>query len=162
LKNEKGELEDIVRYSNTDPWPREADGNGPSLQLISPGLDNNLYSSWYTSSSILFSPGSPNGGSSTEREKPASNIDLFIYPNPLGEIMYVDLNLEHSAYVQLSIYTLTGSLVNSTHFQAGGGHEIITWQHELNSPGAYILKLMAQDQEGTREESILLIYSGQR
>jgi hypothetical protein len=161
LKNEKGELEDIVRYSNRSPWPPEADGKGPSLQLISPELDNNLYSSWYTSSGTLFTPGSPNGGTSAEGETPVQGIDLLVYPNPMDETIYIELTGEPGSSVHLSIYTLTGSLVNSALFHSGGGHETLSWQHELKYPGAYIMKVMVQEQERIREQSVLLIYSGQ-
>jgi hypothetical protein len=92
---------------------------------------------------------------------PLPGIDLLAYPNPLGETIYIELTMEPGASVHLSILTLTGSLVNGALFQTGGGHETISWQHELEYPGAYIMKVMVQEQERIREQSLLLIYSGQ-
>ena len=37
---------DRVVYDDDPPWPTEPDGNGPSLELVNPALDNALYSSW--------------------------------------------------------------------------------------------------------------------
>ena len=42
-------LVDFVEYSDVAPWPTEPDGNGPTLELINPNLDNNLASSWAAS-----------------------------------------------------------------------------------------------------------------
>lgn len=160
LKSDKGELEDMVRYASKDPWPVEADGTGPSLQLISPELDNNLYLNWYATSGPLFSPGSPNGGSSSEDGTPGSERYLNVYPNPMGEVIYLDLDEEPFAEVDLRIYSLTGSLVSSTLYHTEGGFQTITWQHKLENPGAYILKVTVQDRKSSREESRLLIFSG--
>jgi len=40
---------DQVTYDDTAPWPGAPDGNGPSLELIDPALDNSLVASWATS-----------------------------------------------------------------------------------------------------------------
>ena len=37
---------DIVRYADDGPWPDAADGDGPSLELIHPSLDNEFPESW--------------------------------------------------------------------------------------------------------------------
>jgi hypothetical protein len=39
-------LVDVVEFDDTAPWPTEADGDGPALELIDPSLDNNDASSW--------------------------------------------------------------------------------------------------------------------
>lgn len=162
LKSDKGELEDMVRYGSEDPWPVEADGSGPSLQLISPDLDNNLYSSWYASSGLLFSPGSPNGGSSSKEGTSESQRYLNVYPNPMGDVIFLDLEEEPFAELQLRIYSLTGSLLNSALYETEGGFQTITWKHKLENPGAYILKVTVKDRESSREESRLLIFSETR
>ncbi len=64
-------LNDIVDYSDSSPWPTEPDGDGPSLSLISPDLDNSLAESWKASNQEGGTPGAwnfpivvtaPNGG----------------------------------------------------------------------------------------------------
>ena len=57
LKNADGELIDEVDYDDNSPWPTEADGDGPTLQLISPNLNNALAQSWQA---IPATPGALN------------------------------------------------------------------------------------------------------
>ncbi len=58
LKNANGVLIDEVEYDDKSPWPTEPDGDGPTLQLIDPGLDNALASSW---KGTPATPGANNG-----------------------------------------------------------------------------------------------------
>ena len=44
LYNNDGFLVDSLTYSDSSPWPEQADGNGPSLELISPFLRSLLFS----------------------------------------------------------------------------------------------------------------------
>ncbi|MFK5856466.1 MAG: lamin tail domain-containing protein, partial [Bacteroidota bacterium] len=64
-------LVDIVVYDDYDPWPTEPDGDGPTLSLIHPDLDNSLAESWAPSNQDGGTPGAfnfpivltaPNGG----------------------------------------------------------------------------------------------------
>ena len=57
-----GILKDSVSYDDISPWPIEPDGNGPTLELISPDLDNTLAESWI-SSQYFGSPGEENTAS---------------------------------------------------------------------------------------------------
>jgi len=63
---------DSVLYDDADPWPSEADGNGPSLELIDPFLDNNDGANWQFSggatgviiegNEVKGTPGAENSG----------------------------------------------------------------------------------------------------
>ncbi len=162
LKNSKGELEDIVQYDNQAPWPVAADGKGPSLQLLAPDLDNNHYSSWYASSGLPYSPGSPNGGSSTEESHLLPENTIHIYPNPMGELMFLELNEDPGSRIQVGIFNLSGIQLNSFVFQAAGGFETTFWQHQIDNPGAYIVRILVQHPDHWREESHLMIFTGIR
>ena len=54
-----GSLVDTVRYDDDDPWPLSADGNGPTLELKHPTLDNALWESW-SASEGYGTPGAQN------------------------------------------------------------------------------------------------------
>jgi len=160
LKNEHGDLEDYVSYDDKAPWPEEADGTGPSLQLISPELDNNLYSSWYAASRLQYSPGSPNGGNSIEAKDLQEEQYVHIYPIPMGELMYLDLDEMPGTKMRLTIFSLTGTRVNSALFYIEGGRQTISWQHRLENPGAYILRVDLEQPGNLIRLSRLFIYSG--
>jgi len=49
LVNNVGDTLDIVDYSNGGVWPSEASGNGPSLTLCNPNMDNNNGANWLPS-----------------------------------------------------------------------------------------------------------------
>ena len=53
-------LVDEVNYDDSSPWPLEPDGNGPTLELIHPSLDNDLGVNWATSDDNGGTPGMVN------------------------------------------------------------------------------------------------------
>jgi len=55
-----GYLVDFVEYDDTDPWPTEPDGNGPTLELINAHLDNSVAESWAASIEPHGTPGAVN------------------------------------------------------------------------------------------------------
>ena len=60
LFDSNGLLVDEVEYDDEDPWPVEADGNGPTLELIHPSLDNNMAENWKASNSNNGTPSAEN------------------------------------------------------------------------------------------------------
>ncbi len=58
LRNAVGEVVDKVTYNDGFPWPTAAGGEGVSMELIHPSLDNNLGGSWRSGSEPT--PGDPN------------------------------------------------------------------------------------------------------
>ena len=57
LSDDNGELVDVVEYDNSFPWSTEPDGNGPTLELIHPSLDNSLPANWSASNINGGTPG---------------------------------------------------------------------------------------------------------
>jgi hypothetical protein len=60
LFDASGALHDSVAYNDGGAWPGSADGNGPSLELLHPSLDNNLPTSWDPSTVDWGTPGAQN------------------------------------------------------------------------------------------------------
>jgi len=61
---------DTVTYNDSFPWPDEADGTGPSLQLINQDSHNNRAANWAVSTFIKYTPNEPNAFDSSESSPP--------------------------------------------------------------------------------------------
>lgn len=48
-----GTVIDSVSYDDSAPWPKAADGDGPSLSICNPLADNSLAESWHASTNFL-------------------------------------------------------------------------------------------------------------
>ena len=75
-----GNIIDQVHYSDSLPWPMEADGEGPYLQLKDLDADNSLAENWTT------------GDDLTGIKKFAENQNLALYPNPTSGKIHVALS----------------------------------------------------------------------
>lgn len=60
LSNDLGHLVDQVMYGDGPPWVTTPDGDGPSLSLVSPELDNSLAINWVASDLLGGTPGAAN------------------------------------------------------------------------------------------------------
>ena len=54
------EIDYVYYWDNEEGWPTEPDGDGPSLELISPELDNSLSVNWQASFATFGTPGAVN------------------------------------------------------------------------------------------------------
>ena len=71
LYDQDDNLVDTVTYDDGDPWPTEPDGDGPSLELISPTMDNSLASSWQAS----YVDGGTPGAQNSQAEMPILTLE---------------------------------------------------------------------------------------
>ena len=53
IKNSNGIVISEVEYSDDAPWPTEADGDGPSLELLNPNGDFNNGTNWIAATSLV-------------------------------------------------------------------------------------------------------------
>ncbi len=78
-------------YFDTDPWPEEADGDGPSLTSVevNPTGDPNNVAYWKTSS---FTHGSPffEEGNFSSTDSKVNTINYLIFPNPTSGHLNVE------------------------------------------------------------------------
>jgi len=82
LFDSNGNLVDEVTYDDADPWPAEADGAGPTLELIHPFLDNGLGQNWSASDIYGGTPGIINSVYSAE------NSNSIAFEIVINEINY--------------------------------------------------------------------------
>lgn len=129
LFNNDGVLQDEVHYEAVEPWPICPAGNGPTLELIGPELDNNLAESW----KCINNHGSP-GAANTEAYaiEEISTPAFKTYPNPVNNILYIT-GIENSALVKL--YSPSGQVLISDF--SNGQLDV-----SMLSPGVYILDIL--------------------
>jgi hypothetical protein len=94
LFNTEGLLVDYVLYDDNAPWPTAPDGNGPTLELISTNLDNNLAGSWDASS---FNYGSP--GQINQAFQPIFLANFSVEPAADGALLQWTVNAENQGFV---------------------------------------------------------------
>lgn len=85
LLDPNGLLVDEVNYSDGGAWPVEADGTGPSLELINYDLDNNDGANWCANGPVNGTPGAQNScfamivegctNPAADNYDPAANVD---------------------------------------------------------------------------------------
>jgi len=100
LSDAFGNTIDEVSYTDSDPWPEAADGSGSYLKLVDLNLDNSLATNWIASAETLS----------------VENIlnelqQLFVYPNPIKNIITIQLNSLKNEFLKFSIYDLLGQSV---------------------------------------------------
>ena len=131
LYDNNGLIVDQVQYDDEDPWPTGPDGNGPSLELINPDLDNNIGENW-TASVNHGTPGELNSnytGNANNSDIQINNV-LKSWPNPFyfnnqkGNVIKINYSVKSLANTTLDIYNIKGQ-------------KIISLVNEKKKPGIY-------------------------
>ena len=120
--NAELELQDEVHYGTVDPWPSCANGQGPTLELKTPNLDNSLPESW-DCLSTYGSPGVVNGA--TLGVEYLDTNKILMYPNPVEDYLYIK-GLKKDAYVRIIdtngkiiVQRITNDKVHLGHLEPG-------------------------------------------
>ncbi len=148
--NDIGELVDSVQYDDNEPWPIDPDGEGPTLELINPNLENDVPQSW-ASSEGYGTPGEQNSTYQyldTDKQLYLPNeIQLYAsYPNPFNSgttiPFYIPVNANDEE-IHINVYNLRGQLVNTIlNTRLHPGKHEVQWQPAHISSGVYFLQLI--------------------
>lgn len=109
LFDQSGLIQDVVEYDNNEPWPEAANGNGFTLELINPELDNSQAENWTT----VNEAGSP-GMANTETTSVIdlnTNGSISIYPIPTSEILFIDIELSTKSDVDIKLVSIDGKIM---------------------------------------------------
>jgi hypothetical protein len=156
-----GILKDIVTFTDSSPWPTEADGDGPSLELKNPTLDNSLAENW-SASSGAGTPGSQNSTFVSAMDKRSGmelrGFQLYPnFPNPFNPSTSIRYQLSAFSHVDLSIYNNLGQkVVTLIRGDENRGLHTIQWNgKDANgqkvSSGIYYTVLKAEPQVQTHK-----------
>ncbi len=131
-----GDLIDSVRYDDDDPWPNEPDGNGPTLELISPDLDNDLPESW-VESYRYGTPGAQNFSNTIEK-----NILKQNYPNPFNGDTNIPYSIKTPGVVTIRLFDIFGKeMVTLLNERKEISSYVLSWNSAGLSNGVYIYTL---------------------
>ena len=94
IYNNNATLVDTVNYDDVAPWPTRPDGQGATLELLSPSLDNALGENWKASAiNTHGTPGAENSiNVSLDEPVTSDKLSLTIYPNPFRNTAMLKIN----------------------------------------------------------------------
>jgi parallel beta-helix repeat protein len=144
LYNHTGIMIDSVLFGNDSPWPAEPNGQGPTLELKNPFLDNTLGENW-AASEAHGTPGAINScfvsNSIIESE---DGISMNVFPNPSNGKFQIDFYCQDSGNVVISIFDFTGKQVHEFSHKIDL-HGITSIKlEEVLTAGLYIIRVNIQ------------------
>lgn len=140
LYDEELTLQDEVVYLPTFPWPGVANGEGPTLELIRPELDNSLAQNWMARADAFGTPGRSNRTSTSTTFSPLAEFQYF--PNPFSDQINLSFRLTESAAVRVSLYDARGVAVHEiVNGRLSGGFHDFTAQLSHLPKGLYFLEI---------------------
>ncbi len=140
-----------IRFNDKDPWPSEADGQGPSLVArdVNPQGDPAQPSYWGLS---YFKHGSPgrDDKTATDITEPAAQPQAFRlyqnYPNPFNPRTRIRFDVPRDAHIFVRLYNALGQQVDIlTDKSYSAGSHTITWSAENPAAGVYFVRLDAEE-----------------
>jgi hypothetical protein len=142
-------LIDFVQYDALPPWPTAAAGNGATLELINPDVDNSQVENW--KASINYgTPGQINSvytvTALNDNEEIQQRPEIFKlsqnYPNPFNPSTIINYELPITNYVDLSIYNTIGQKVKTlvSQKQTAGKYQV-EWDASGFASGVYYYRL---------------------
>ena len=153
LFDNTGILVDSLEYNDINPWPTEADGNGPTLELISSELDNNLGENW----DACAAPGFEHGTPSTQNNdcslgiEDFSNVKVIVYPNPIKTQATIIVSNIASPLV-LKVYDMLGREITT---MKSNSNKFIFTKGNLNT-GIYLLKILTLDHTLIQTQKLII------
>jgi parallel beta-helix repeat protein len=141
LYNHTGIMIDSVVYGNASPWPTEPNGQGPTLELKNPFLDNSLGQNW-AASEAHGTPGAINSCFvSNSIIESGDGFLVNVFPNPSNGKFQIDFYCQDSGTAVISVFNYTGKLVKElTQEVTTPGITSVKINETLN-PGLFIVRI---------------------
>ncbi len=160
LHDDAGFLVDSVAYSDLPPWPLEADGGGPTLELMDPLADNSLASSWRASTVRGGTPGAANSvtvGVDQSTPLPDEYILGTPFPNPFAGSTTLTYAVPRPGRTSIRVYDTLGrrvaTLVDET---APAGYQSVVWDAKGLPSGVYLVRLSGSQGEVAAQSAVVV------
>ncbi len=134
LRNNLNLTVDSVSYSRSAPWP-VIPGDGYSIKLIDPLLDNSLAENWKVSDKKHGTP---------YRPEVTQQLEALIFPNPVRDFAIISLGTSELSFSKfgIEIYNHAGLLVKTLKTESYNSEIILDISGISN--GFYYLRLMPE------------------
>jgi hypothetical protein len=159
LTNNSGEIIDSLTYDDNAPWPAEADGSGPTLELINANSENSIGENWKASKDH-GTPGKLNSVVTSLDENKSELIPQEFalyqnYPNPFNPRTVISYQLVVGSQVILKVFDVLGNEVATiVDEELPAGYYQYTWDGTESASGVYFYQLKAIP-KGSQENSFV-------
>lgn len=159
IYNNNGDLIDSLEYDDENGWPESADGDGPTLELINPEMDNALPISW-ASSTANGTPGEINStfqvlGSTDENIVPSRSALGIAFPNPFNPQVTIPFQLAETGAGKIKIINVLGQEVASFDLdRLVAGKHIFIWKPSDNyntSSGIFFIQMNTKNSSSVKK-----------
>jgi len=146
LGDAAGNERDRVDFDDGGDWPSAPDGNGPSLELVDPALDNNLAASWQASCVDGGTPRAANDdcGAVEAVERPLAFGLGAAWPNPFNPATTIAFRLAETGAANLRVFDILGRevavLVDG---RLAAGEHLAVFDAAGLASGVYVARLQA-------------------
>jgi hypothetical protein len=151
---DQGMVVDSVCYDDHAPWPTQPDGEGPSLELKNPSLDNHAASAWRASEQTGGTPGRGNSLTGLEpSDQFVSTYELFpAWPNPFNARISIQYSLPEEIRATITLFNVIGQNVALLFDepQKPGMHTVVWEAGDLPS-GVYFVCFSTRNYRGVRK-----------
>ncbi len=150
LYNQKNQLIDSLVYDVKDDWSYLPNGNGPTLELRKPWLDNALGKNW-DAKSHFGTPGKNNTLVTGIEDISFTSTQMSSFPTPFTDFTTLNFYLTKSDFVRIEVFDATGKLVTILVDEyLSGGNQSAEWNGTDSngnrlSGGLFIFKLSLGD-----------------
>jgi hypothetical protein len=154
---------DFVDYDDGGDWPSSPDGDGPTLELINPSLDNAQPESWAASAGY-GSPGSLNSSYMSNEDEVLSATEFILhnnYPNPFNPTTTISFILPNESFVSIFIIDMLGRMVKVlANGERMNGYQKVIWDGTNDkglvvAAGVYLYKIQAGEFVQTKKMVLL-------
>jgi hypothetical protein len=151
LFHSSGQLIDNVAYDDSSPWPTAPDGDGPTLSLLDPALDNSLPENWAASLQNDGTPGAENFPTTATINVLTPNGGEEIQQNTIYNITWSYSNFDGNVVIEL-IDNTTGK-TSEVLGTVPVSDETFAWTVTQNTGDNYLIKISDETTGEPADES---------